>query len=288
MQAMSLTIRFWGVRGSIPAPGPATAAVGGNTSCVELRAGSERLILDAGTGLRGLGDELMAGDAAPRLHLLFSHVHWDHIQGFPFFGPVFRPGTELTLWGAPEESSLETALRRQMTAPSFPVDLTQLPSTLRFRDIVPFARTRVGAFTVTAAPLHHPGGVLGYRVEHGGRTVVYATDTEHYADRLDDDLVELARGADVLIYDSMYTGDEYEGRTGSSRVGWGHSTWNEGVKVARAAGVRRLVLFHHDPSRSDADVAAIERDAAGELPGTVAAREGDEISLDEDEARRAA
>jgi phosphoribosyl 1,2-cyclic phosphodiesterase len=276
---MSLTVRFWGVRGSVPSPGPRTSAVGGNTSCVEVRCGDELIILDAGTGLRGLGDRLVAGGRPVVGSVLFSHVHWDHIQGFPFFSPLFRPGTELTLVGRPDDGSLEGAMRRQMTCPSFPVALDAVPALLSYREIEPGRPFAVGSAVVRAARLHHPNGVMAYRIEHGGRSVVFATDTEHYADRIDSDLVSLAEGADVLIYDAQYTPEEYAGVIGGSRVGWGHSTWVEGVRLARAAGVGSLVLFHHDPTHDDAAVDAIERAARSMLPGSAAAREGMEIHL---------
>jgi phosphoribosyl 1,2-cyclic phosphodiesterase len=276
---MSLTVRFWGVRGSVPSPGPQTAAVGGNTSCVELRFGDEIVVLDAGTGLRGLGERLIAGGRPVSLSLLFSHVHWDHIQGFPFFPALFKSSTELSLYGRPEEGTLESALGRQMTWPNFPVELETVPARLTYGSFEldrPFA---VGSAIVRAARLNHPNGVVAYRVEHDGRAVVYATDTEHYAERIDRDLVSLAQGADLLIYDAQYTPEEYAGVIGGSRAGWGHSTWVEGVRVARAAGVGQLVLFHHDPAHDDAAIGAIERAAQTVLPGTVAAREGLEIHL---------
>ena len=276
---MSLTIRFWGVRGSVPSPGPATAAVGGNTSCVELKLGDETIILDAGTGLRGLGERLLATGRPVQASMLVSHVHWAHIQGFPFFTPIFRPGTELTLYGHPDEGSLEAARRRQMTWPSFPVEIDALPSKLRYGAFELERPFRVGSAVVRAARLNHPNGVIAYRVEAGGRAVVYATDTEHHGDRIDRDLLALAEDADVLVYDAQYTPEEYSGVIGPSRAGWGHSTWVEGVRIARAAGVGSLVLFHHDPSHDDAAVAAIERAAQTMLPGTVAAREGLTIHL---------
>jgi phosphoribosyl 1,2-cyclic phosphodiesterase len=276
---MSLTVRFWGVRGSVPAPGAHTAGVGGNTSCVEVRCGDETIVLDAGTGLRGLGERLIAGGRPVAASVLFSHVHWDHIQGFPFFRPLFHAGTELALHGKPDHGSLEGALAHQMTTPSFPVQLTAVPAELSYHELAlgrPFA---VGSAVVRAARLNHPDGVIAYRVEYGGRALVFATDTEHYADRIDRDLVSLAEGADLLIYDAQYTPEEYAGVIGGARTGWGHSTWVEGVRVARAAGVGSLVLFHHDPGHDDLAVAAIERAARTVLPGTVAAREGLEIHL---------
>lgn len=286
---MSLSIRFWGVRGSIPSPGPETSGVGGNTSCVEVRCGNHVAILDSGTGIRRLGDALMARGSAVDATILYSHVHWDHIQGLPFFAPLYRPDTVLRLIGNPETGPLRDVLCSQMSAPSFPVSLADVPAQLEFR---PYPETEpfdVGPFRVTTAALHHPGGVRGIRLECGGRSVVYATDTEHYdGGQLDAALVDLAAGADVLIYDAMYTRDEYEGRVGMPRRGWGHSTWCEGVRVARAAEVGKLILFHHDPSHSDAQVAAIEEAAASDLPGTIAAREGLEIALASNAGARAA
>lgn len=276
---MSLTVRFWGVRGSVPSPGAHTSGVGGNTSCVEVRCGDETIVLDAGTGLRGLGERLLAGERPVEASILFSHVHWDHIQGFPFFSPLFRQATELALYGKPDHGSLEGALARQMMAPGFPVNLDAVPAALSYRDL-PLGRPFVvGGATVRAARLNHPDGVIAYRIEYDGRVVVFATDTEHYADRIDRDLVTLAEGADLLIYDAQYTPEEYAGVIGGARIGWGHSTWVEGVRVARAAGAASLVLFHHDPGHDDAAVAAIERAARTILPGTVAAREGLEIHL---------
>lgn len=271
---MTLNVRFWGVRGSVPSPGPSTAGVGGNTSCVELRCGDELIVLDAGTGIRRLGETLMRRASPVSATLLFSHVHWDHIQGFPFFGPLFHPDTRLELIGRPEVGTLKDVLTRQMTYPTFPVDLASVPARLQFRE-VPDRPFRVGAFEVQAAPLHHPNGCLAYRVSALGRSVVYATDTEPHDDgSLDTALVELARGADVLIYDAQYTPDEY-----AHKRGWGHSTWTEAVRVADAAQVGHLVLFHHDPGHDDDAVAEIERAAAARFSSTCAAREGLEIVL---------
>ena len=276
---MSLTVRFWGVRGSCPAPGPKTAAVGGNTSCVEVRLGEEIIVLDAGTGLRGLGERLVAAGRPVSASILFSHVHWDHIQGFPFCPALFRPDTTLSLYGHPDEGSLESALRSQMTWPNFPVELGQVPAALRYEPMALGQPFPVGSAVVRAARLNHPNGVIAYRIEHDGCAVVYATDTEHYPDRIDRALVDLAAGADLMIYDAQYTPEEYAGVIGAPRTGWGHSTWVEGVRVAREAGVGQLVLFHHDPTHDDAAVSAIERSAQTVLPGTVAAREGLEIHL---------
>ena len=282
-----LGIQFWGVRGSLPSPGMSTAGVGGNTSCVEIYLGDQRIILDAGTGIRELGESLKASgplDAA----LLLSHLHWDHIQGFPFFEPLFDPASKLRIYGNPEEGSIEDALRRQMAPPTFPITLDKLPAQLEFAAIDLEAPLLIGDFTVRAARLNHPNSVLAYRIDCGGCSVVYATDTEHYADRIDESLIELAKDADVLIYDSMFTDDEYQGLAGASRQGWGHSTWQEGIKVADAANVEKLILFHHDPRRSDSQVGRIEAQAAAIRPGTVAARENMRLMLNCKRERKAA
>jgi phosphoribosyl 1,2-cyclic phosphodiesterase len=274
---MSLSIRFWGVRGSCPAPGPETAGVGGNTSCVEVVAGGTRIILDAGTGLRRLGNEMIARGPVDAT-ILLSHVHWDHIQGLPFFAPIYAPTTKLRLVGGLTGTPLRETLRRQMSAPTFPVDLDALPSTMtcdavRDRDVL-----EIGDARVTVARANHPDAVFAYRIEHAGRSIVYATDTEHYA-CVDQRLAMLARDCDVLVYDAQYLPTEYTGAAGMSRVGWGHSTYEAGVELARAARVGQLVLFHHDPSRSDDGVREIEERTRSLFEESCAAREGMTIDV---------
>jgi phosphoribosyl 1,2-cyclic phosphodiesterase len=270
---MSLKIRFWGVRGSIAAPGPETAGVGGNTSSVEVECGKTRILFDAGTGLRRLGDELLRAGPV-NAHLLLSHHHWDHIQGLPFFVPLYLPSTELTVIGPmAERHSMHDVLSHQMTSPVFPVRLEEVPCRLETREVRGGDRFEIGDIGVRVAKLNHPGGVLAYRLDFQGQSVVYATDTEHYS-CVDPALCALAAGADVLIYDAQYTPAEYRGESGPSKVGWGHSTYEDGAKLAREAGVGRLVLFHHDPRRTDAGVAEIERLARELFPSTIAAREG--------------
>lgn len=273
-----MRITFWGVRGSIPSPGPDTVGVGGNTSCVEVRAGKALLVFDAGTGLRMLGKTLLK-EMPFTAHLFFSHVHWDHIQGFPFFDPAFVPGNVIHLYGGNNVSrTLEETLAGQMDHPSFPVHLTEMGAKMIFHDV--FDHTPIeldgdgGKIVVRAARGNHPNGVWAYRVTHGGRSVVYATDTEHYT-IVDPRLVKLAKDADVLIYDSQYTPEEYAGAAGGlPKVGWGHSTFDEAAKLAKAAGVKKLVLYHHDPMQSDAAVADKERRARELFPNAEAAREG--------------
>lgn len=268
-----MEIKFWGVRGSIASPGPETAAVGGNTSCVEVRCGSSRIILDAGTGVRKLGDALLR-EGPVEATVLLSHLHWDHIQGLPFFVPAYLPSSRLSIVGSAHGiGSLREVLSTQMAAPSFPVRMDELGAQIAVREARPGEAFDVGEVHVRIAKLNHPGGVLAYRVEHEGRSVVYATDTEHYA-CVDPALRALADGADVLIYDAQYTPEEYRGDGGRSKVGWGHSTYVAGAEIARACGARKLVLFHHDPQRTDAGVAGIERLSRELFPASVAAREG--------------
>ncbi|MGC4087994.1 MAG: MBL fold metallo-hydrolase [Polyangiaceae bacterium] len=266
-------VRFWGVRGSIAVPGPTTAGVGGNTSCVEVRCGDRLLVLDAGTGLRALGDELMARGER-RTELLLSHLHWDHIQGLPFFVPLYVPGTELTILGpAWGEGGLEGALKRQMAAPGFPVEFADVGASVGSIELRHRSRVQHGDVTITCAKLNHPGGVLGYRIDYAGRSLVYATDTEHF-ECIDPALRELSRGADLLIYDAQYTPEEYP-----SKLGWGHSTFEAACELARQAQVGHLALFHHDPRRDDAAVAVIEERARECFGKSVAAREGLQIEL---------
>lgn len=280
-------VRFWGVRGSIASPGAETAEVGGNTSSVEVRCGDARILLDAGTGLRRLGDALLAEGKPVTATLLLSHFHWDHIQGLPFFVPAYVPTTKLDIVGGNVRTSLRDALVHQMTDPVFPVRFDELGAKITTRDVRATDVFEVGGAKITVGRGNHPGGVLAYRIEYGGKSIVYATDTEHYA-CVDPDLRALAHEADVLIYDAQYTPEEYAGKKGRSRVGWGHSTFVAACELARAANVGMLTLFHHDPQRSDAGVAEMEERARQLYPTTVAAREGLRISLSAEPSEKAA
>ena len=276
-----MLMTFWGVRGSIPTPGPATIQFGGNTSCVEIRANKAILIFDGGTGLRLLGKKLLK-EMPLTAHMFFSHVHWDHIQGFPFFEPAFVRGNVFHLYGGNNVSrTLEETLAGQMDHPNFPVHLTAMGAQMTFRDLregetVEIGDGGSGRVLVTTAAGNHPQGVFAFRIEHQGKAIVYATDTEHYEGRVDENLVRLARNADVLVYDAQYTPEEYAGAagTGGPKKGWGHSTFAEGAKIARVAGVGRMVLYHHDPTQTDEAVREKERRARDLFPGVVAAYEG--------------
>lgn len=274
-----MRITFWGVRGSIPCPGPDTAGVGGNTSCVEVRAGNALVVFDGGTGLRLLGKRLLK-EMPFTAHLFFSHVHWDHIQGFPFFDPAFVAGNVIHLYGGNNVSrTLEETLAGQMDHPSFPVHLSEMGAQMVFHGVSDLTSVEIDAgdgtnAVISAAPGNHPNGVWAYRVDHGGRSVVYATDTEHYA-VVDPKLTKLAKDVDILIYDSQYTPEEYAGKSGGApKLGWGHSTFEEAVKLAKAANAKKLVLYHHDPMQNDAAVAEKEKRARSLFPACEAAREG--------------
>jgi phosphoribosyl 1,2-cyclic phosphodiesterase len=285
-----MRITFWGVRGSIPTPGPDTVAIGGNTSCVEVRAGKTLLIFDGGTGLRLLGKKLLK-EMPLTAHIFFSHVHWDHIQGFPFFDPAFVPGNHIHLYGGNNVSrTLEETLAGQMDHPSFPVHLTEMGATMTFGNLregeaVQLEDGNGGKVKLTTGRGNHPNGVWAYRVDYVGKSLVYATDTEHYA-VVDPKLARLSKGADVLVYDSQYTPDEYDGKVpvggvgmAMPKTGWGHSTYAEAAKLATAAGVKKLVLFHHDPLQNDAAVRDKETRAKALFANTVAAYEGLTIEL---------
>jgi phosphoribosyl 1,2-cyclic phosphodiesterase len=273
-----LGVKFWGVRGSLPTPGPSTLRVGGNTACVEVTTPTTRLILDAGSGLRALGDELLAAGQHRETTLLLSHVHWDHVMGLPFFSPLYMPGCKLRFASGHHGKPLREFLHRQMSAPMFPVDLGQVPSSHEFLDLWEGHRVTLGDIDVEICLLNHPDPVYAFRLTHGDRSVVYATDTEHYA-CVDPRLLKLARGADLLIYDAQYTPEEYAGQVGPARVGWGHSTYQAGIELCEAAGVGRLALFHHDPRRSDEQVEALTARARDRFAGAFAAVEGERVEL---------
>lgn len=273
-------VRFWGVRGSIACPGPKTVRYGGNTSCIEMCVAGQRLIFDGGTGLRGLGQSLLK-DMPLRASMFFTHSHWDHIQGFPFFVPAFVPGNQFDIYGTitPDGSTIEQRLNSQMLHPNFPVPLQIMGSKLNFFDIDKEEAVILdNGVRVDNALLNHPGEAVGYRVSWNGHAAAYVTDTEHYTDRLDENVVRLSQDADILIYDATYSDEEYYNEK-SSKVGWGHSTWQEAVKVAQAANVKKLVIFHHDPVHDDDFMDNIKDLTAAKFPNSLVAWEGLELDL---------
>jgi len=267
-------VTFWGVRGSIASPGESTVRYGGNTPCVEMQVGGQRLIFDGGTGIRVLGQSLLS-QMPTEGHLFFTHSHWDHIQGFPFFTPAFVKGNHFSIYGAiaPDGSCIKQRLNDQMRHPNFPVPLQIMGADLKFVNVHIDEPIQIGDIVVENALLNHPGQAIGYRVNWQGHAAAYVTDTEHYPDRLDENVLLLARNADVLIYDATYTDEEYYAPN-SSKVGWGHSTWQEAVKVAKAANVKTLVIFHHDPLHDDQFLDQMGDQVAVAFPNGIMAREG--------------
>lgn len=272
-------MKFWGVRGSIPAPGAHTRRYGGNTPCIEMRAGDELCIFDLGSGARALGDALMQMNGA-KAHVFITHYHYDHLQGLPFFTPIFDERSRFDVYGPSRNGvGVREILAGQMVQPYFPVTADSV-----FRAQVDYhafeegQQTRVGEAMVSAIELNHPGGNLGYRIDLGGKSIVYATDVEH-GSSLDQRFFDFSRGTDLLIYDSMYTESEYQGTGGRGRKGWGHSTWEAAVQAAVSCNAKQLVLFHHDPARDDDALDAILKEVRRTLPNAVAASEQLEISL---------
>jgi phosphoribosyl 1,2-cyclic phosphodiesterase len=275
-------LSFWGVRGSTPTVDPATWRYGGNTPCLELIApDGTQFILDCGTGLRMLGSRWAApnGGKAPETQILVTHYHWDHIQGIPFFSPLYVENNEFHFYSFRSKylgrDSLKQVFEAQMALPYFPVDMSAMNAKRKFKEVEGGDTFKVGENKITARWLNHPQGCLGFRIETPAGTVAYATDNEPGDAKLDESLRELAAGADIFINDAQFTPEQLE----TTRKGWGHSTWLEGVKVARHAGAKTLVLFHHDPDSTDRMVDLILRQAREEFDSVFAASEGMVITL---------
>jgi len=262
-----MKIRFWGTRGSVPAPSGESAEFGGDTSCVEVQLDNgSSIILDAGTGIRRLGLDYLSRPGAPReIHLFLSHAHWDHIQGFPFFVPIYLADFTINLYS---HLDMRQVLNHQMQPPFFPVRLSDVGAKMVFHQLNGDPVEAAGA-RVSFLSLRHPQEVYGFRIDDNGKSVVYASDTEHDDVSGDAELVEFSRGADSLLYDAQYTPDEYK----TGRIGWGHSTYEAAVDIAKRADVKKLVLFHHEPTHNDETLRKIEATARELFPDTISARE---------------
>lgn len=276
MSSSRLSVTFRGVRGSIACPGPGTVRYGGNTPCVEVRCGDRLIIFDGGTGIRELGDELLASGQMLDADIFLSHCHIDHIGGLPFFAPFYEKGHLFRIWAGhlTPPATTRDALSQMMREPLFPIGLKAFNAEIEYRDF------RAGE-TLTPAPgvtlrtgrLDHPGGATGYRLDFAGRSLAYLTDNESRTDS-DANVVALARDADLAIYDCTYTDAEI-----GAKAGWGHSAWRDGLRLADLAGVKTFCLFHHAPEHDDAVMDRIVADARAVRPGTIAAIEGQTIEL---------
>jgi|SRR5665213_1632081 len=266
-----MLLKFWGVRGSVPTPSSQNMGYGGNTSCLELRLpGGEVLVIDGGTGVRSLGVKL-AQEAMGKpfdLHLFLTHFHWDHIQGLPFFLPLYAAENTVTFYSMKKPEETREILEGQMNSPYFPVDFRFLPAKRNFVEVVGKTFT-FGQTEVTSMPLNHPQGCHGYIFKHNGRKLVFASDLEHGDPAFDQILLDAAQDADVLIFDAQFTPEEYP-----RHRGWGHSTWQHATQVARQTGAKTLILFHHDPSHTDEMMDKILLKAREEFPQTFLAAEG--------------
>ncbi|MCL2230308.1 MAG: MBL fold metallo-hydrolase [Treponema sp.] len=288
-----LSVRFWGVRGSIPCPGPDTVIYGGNTSCLEIRADDHLIIIDLGTGVRPLGEWLIENDLKKygkiSADILITHTHWDHIMGFPMFNPVYVPGTELRITGPVtfEDESLKAIMETQLSYQYWPVTLAELAAKIEYNQIKETTMDLGDDLTITSKFLNHTISCLGYRVDYKGKSIATVYDHEQYRNLFAEDnsaalegkiaaaeenekVRQFIRGADIVIHDSQYTQDEY-----ASRTGWGHSSYNDTVDAVKDNDVKKVVFFHHEPSRKDSELAEIEKQYEGSTqPQIVMAREG--------------
>jgi len=273
-----MIVKFWGVRGSIPTPERRNSRYGGNTACIEVRlANGTIIILDCGSGLRSLGKSLLREFATRPVHayVFLTHFHWDHIQGIPFFLPLYKKGNSISFHSVLADGQrLREAVDAQMVTPYFPADPSLMAAFRHFYELGARPINLNGGL-ITSAPMNHPQGCVGYRIEADGAAFVLATDTEPGSLAHDQAIRELARDADALVYDAQYTPEQLQGE----KRGWGHSSWLEGVRVARDCGAKRLVLFHHDPDNDDDFVDGLVERAREQFPDVSAASEGWELEL---------
>ncbi|HMV34300.1 MAG TPA: MBL fold metallo-hydrolase [Turneriella sp.] len=284
---MSLQIKYYGVRGSLPVSGPEFARFGGNTTCCYVQHKDTRIVIDAGTGIRILGLDLMASElpkTGGKLHLLFTHTHWDHIQGFPFFIPAFLPNVELSVYGETktvpgldgneETWDIERVLRMQQHFMYFPVGTKYMSSIKNFHAINSESRFRIGEVEVSCFALHHPNSTLAFRFDADGKSFVFSTDVEHNDDMIKR-LSAFAQGADALAYDCQYTTAEYE----AGKIGWGHSTYESAIEICKRGNIKNLHMIHHDPLHTDNTLLSMEADAKSKFPAATMIPESFECTL---------
>jgi ribonuclease Z len=276
MEKDNFELKFWGVRGSIPVSGPEFERYGGNTSCIEMQHAGRRLLFDAGTGVREAAASLKA-DHVGEIDLFFTHSHYDHMIGLPFFEPLYTSDVTVNLWSGhlAGKTTTRQLVDQFMRPPWFPVEPDICRATLNFRDFKAgdILKPHPGIVMHTVR-LNHPGGCIGYRIEWAGRIIALVYDTEHMAGKLDEAALSLMKDADLAVYDATYTVAEMP-----KRLGFGHSTWQEGVKLAKLAKAKRLALFHHAPERTDEELDEMQAQAQESFPGAFVAFDGQTLEL---------
>ncbi len=273
-------IKFWGVRGGVPTPGEHTVRYGGNTACIEIDIQGTRLIFDAGTGLRVLGEHLR-NVSAVEAHLFFTHTQWDRIQGFPFFIPAFNADNCFHIYGAAglNGASIKQRLTSQMLRPNFSVPLQMMQANLCFHNISAGHLLQIGDITIETISLSRPSGALGYRVNWNGYSAVYATDTDHSPDSPDEGMLYLAQNADVLIFDAAYE-DHYYYDSSSCSALRNPRVWQARIEAALSTNVKQMVMFHHDPAHDDQFLSKVEKEMREIYPNVLMAREGMTLHVD--------
>jgi phosphoribosyl 1,2-cyclic phosphodiesterase len=274
---MGFKVKFWGVRGSIACPSSKYVMFGGNTSCIEVSCGGQRVVFDCGTGIRNFGHWMMK-KGVRRADILMSHSHWDHINGFPFFSPAFQADCEFRIMAGhlfEMKENLHDIMSGQMNQPTFPVPIEAMQAKMTFEDFVAGDSFTLGdGIKVSTTLLNHPDNATGYRIDYAGKSFCYITDTEHVPGKPDENILQLIDHADIVVYDCTYTDREFP-----SKVGWGHSTWQEGVRLCQQANAKRLVIFHHDPDHEDPFMELLEAEARMAWDGTLMARENMRLTL---------